>query len=327
MVWSQPGQAPLREEVQKTEGLHDCRSQGPPRSILDLERQAQAFVQHGHGVDRFASDFGHKSLPRCGHEVRIQAPLPRHEVRVPDHRPQDAPGMLPIRPVPHAHSGKGEGQTSQGEGKGGQTTAVRTGDHILRATPGPLDDGPTHILLNRVVRGSVRLDRPPPVEGQSQHPGMLTGAVVMEHCRWLAPGNQRFGGGLVEGGMETTLEGLRGQPEPVQDPLNPLDVNGLPIVGGRHEGQVGVGETEGFRTAGGHVGKELKRFSRRAEEDRLLRMPGSCQHPLIGVNQGQGDSMSGLDRLSPKDSDLTVVQTCLPIPGMKGRRRGVKLAG
>ena len=133
--------------------------------------------------DRLGAALGEQTVPKRLHQHRVQPPGPRHQDRVGPH----GPGQTPHRLGPPRRHPRGVGEPREREGnladrhpERRDAAAVRAEDHRRAGNTRALADDPCDLLLQRMVRRAVRLDRPPMRAARGEHAGVFARAVVVD---------------------------------------------------------------------------------------------------------------------------------------------------
>ena len=139
-------------------------------------------------------------------------------------------------------------------------------------------------------------DGPAVVDAQGQHGGVLAGAGVVERGGFQAGLHQGLGRGPVQGRMDPALEGVRFEPQTVQNPGRQFHLKILARQRPGKQGQLLRPEPEGRGRPGGENGQGLKGLGQGPHAD-----------PGLGIAQAVAQVAGGIHH-----RDVAPVRTLHP---------------
>ena len=283
---AEPFELIVVEDVLELQRVDQGRPRCSMRPVADLHGQAQPAIEHGGAEQAFGPPFGDDV--RGGLHQRGVGTIPaRDHVRFRSHRRGDATGV------------RLEDAPPLGSGEPGVDRCHRTKRHTVDGDPASVDPDvdrrePRHgehrlqdLLLQRVGRLAIGLERPALCLAGGKHPRMFSRAVGVDVAS-LRIGRSRF---VVPGTDRWALQAFFRDAGAGQQGPDGLHMNRFGVVRGTHHGDLAVGEVEGSareRDTG------LQGLHRRPREQGTVRISRERDQSPIGGHEGDVARVDGL---------------------------------
>jgi hypothetical protein len=297
LVWKD---AENLQEFQERRVLSACRA------VLHLDRDCNALGRYANRMYPFRADLADETPFRLLDQYRVESIGSPEQKRMRRDSTDDS-GRHFIPAIRRgSESRKRKRQGSERESHGDDAAPVDHEAHVVSRAPAPPGDLRDRAVLHLVSQTFVAERRPALRSREGEHPGVFSGAVVVQACgrqpclvhEAHTPSRQR----LMRAACEITfLEADR-----FEHASRELDVLRFPTVRRAREGELLAPPSAGVEAARFDEGEELKGFRAGAPDGGKRWIACAAEQFPIGVADDCVHVVPRLDRIAPCGDDVEV---------------------